>query len=104
MEIFKNFNAYYFGQFINGKRLGFGKYIMNNKNANYKYEGEVDNIHATGYGRYVNNETGIRYEGEWKNSLKNGIGIETYKNNIYKGSFLNGKRILVNPEISKLKY
>ena len=92
MEIFKNFNAYYFGQFINGKRLGFGKYIMNNKNANYKYEGEVDNIHATGYGRYVNNETGIRYEGEWKNSLKNGIGIETYKNNIYKGSFLNGKR------------
>ena len=92
MEIFKNFNAYYFGQFINGKRLGFGKYIMNNKNANYKYEGEVDDIHATGYGRYVNNETGIRYEGEWKNSLKNGIGIETYKNNIYKGSFLNGKR------------
>jgi len=92
MEIFKNFNSYFFGQFINGKHLGFCKYIMNNKNANYKYEGEVDNIHATGYGRYLNNETGISYEGEWKNSLKNGIGIESYKNNIYKGSFMNGKR------------
>ena len=92
MEIFKKFNSFFFGQFINGKRVGFGKYIIKNRNTNYIYKGEVEDIYANGYGLYLNNDTSVKYEGEWKNSLKNGIGIETYKNNLYQGNFLNGKR------------
>ena len=92
LEIFKNSNSFYSGLFINGKHMGFCKYIINNKKTSYKYEGEVEDTVASGYGLYSNKETGIKYEGEWKNSLKNGIGIENYKNNVYKGNFMNGKR------------
>ena len=92
MDIFKNSNSYFFGQFINGKRSGIGKYIINNSNYNYKYEGEIDGPYANGYGRFINNEISMKYEGEWKNSLKDGIGIESYKQNFYQGDFVNGKR------------
>ena len=53
---------------------------------------EVEGINANRYGYYINNENKFKYEGEWKNLLKNGIGIEICKNNIYQGEFLNGKR------------
>jgi len=92
LEIFKNSNSFYSGLFVNGKHMGFCKYIINNQKLSYKYEGEVEDIHASGYGLYINKETEIKYEGEWKNSLKNGIGIEKYKNNVYKGNFVNGRR------------
>ena len=92
LEIFKNANAYYFGQFIKGKRFGYCKYTINNKNNNYIYKGEVDGIYANGYGHLINYETNLKYEGEWKNSLKDGIGIETYQKNYYQGDFKNGKR------------
>ena len=92
LEIFKNFNSYFFGQFINGKRWGFGKYVINNENNNYIYKGEINGPYANGYGILINNEILMKYEGDWKNSLKDGIGIETYKNNFYQGEFVNGKR------------
>lgn len=92
LDIFKTFNSYYFGQFVNGKRVGIAKYTINYKNSNYKYEGEIEGFHASGYGRYINYETNLKYEGEWKNSLKDGIGIEEYNNNLYQGNFLKGKR------------
>ena len=92
LEIFKNFNSYFFGQFINGKRWGFGKYVINNENNNYIYKGEINGPYANGYGIFINNEILMKYEGDWKNSLKDGIGIETYKNNFYQGEFVNGKR------------
>ena len=92
LEIFKNFNSFFFGQFINGKRWGFGKYVINNENNNYIYKGEINGPYANGYGILINNEILMKYEGDWKNSLKDGIGIETYKNNFYQGEFVNGKR------------
>ena len=92
LELFKTTNAFFFGQFINGKRSGYGKYIINNQNHNYKYEGEIDGPYASGYGCFLNNEILMKYEGEWKNSLKDGIGIESYKKNYYQGEFVNGKR------------
>ena len=92
LEIFKTTNAFFFGQFINGKRSGLGKYVINNQNHNYKYEGEIDGPYVRGYGCFLNNEILMKYEGEWKNSLKDGIGIESYKKNYYQGEFVNGKR------------
>ena len=92
LEIFKNSNAYFFGQFNNNIRNGFCNYKINNKNQNYIFQGEVNGINATGYGIYINKETNIKYEGEFNNSMKNGIGIETYKKNFYQGNFVNGKR------------
>ena len=92
LDIFKSFNSYFFGQFINGKRCGLGKYSINNQNHNYIYKGEINGAYANGYGQFINNEILMNYEGEWKNSLKDGIGIETYKKNFYQGEFVNGKR------------
>ena len=92
LDIFKNLNAYFFGQFNNNIRNGFCKYKISNENQNYVFQGEVYGIHAKGYGIYINKETNIKYEGEFNNSLKNGIGIETYKKNFYQGNFVNGKR------------
>ena len=92
LDIFKSFNSYFFGQFINGKRCGFGKYSITNQNNNYIYTGEINGPYANGYGIFINNEILMKYEGQWKNSLKHGIGIETYKKNFYQGEFVNGKR------------
>ena len=91
LELFKNSNSYFFGRFINGKRRGLGKYTRDSNN--YSYSGEVDDIYAYGYGIFINKYVGKEYEGEWKESKKNGIGIEKYINNTYyKGEFSNGKR------------
>ena len=65
---------------------------INNHNEKYIYQGEINDIYAKGYGIYINYQTGVKYEGEWKNSMKNGIGIEIYNTNFYQGSFVNGKR------------
>ena len=92
LEVFEDSNSYYFGKFINDRRIEICKYVINNENQKYHYLGEVNDIHARGYGIYINDETGVKYEGEWKNSMKNGIGIEIYKNNFYQGNFVNGKR------------
>lgn len=92
LEIFKKFNSYFFGQFINNKRCGYCKYIINNKSQNYKYEGEALGLYAQGYGLYTNDETTTIYEGEWDKSLKHGFGTEHFKNNYYEGNFKNGKR------------
>jgi hypothetical protein len=56
-----------------------------------EYEGEFKNGLREGYGKYIY-EDGSFYIGEWKNGLKNGKGIIYYKNYTikYEGNFLNG--------------
>ena len=62
-----------------------------------KYEGELVNNMREGKGKlyYINNEKymGKIYIGEWKNDLRNGKGVETWKSgNRFVGDFINDKR------------
>ena len=103
----------YYGEFKNGKREGYGKYIwengeyyigqwlndkkhgkgiLYNTNRNIKYDGDFVNDKFEGYGKYIY-ENGNYYIGKWLNNKMHGKGIEYYKNgNIkYEGDFVNGK-------------
>ena len=62
-----------------------------------KYEGELVNNMREGKGKlyYIDNEKhkGKIYTGEWKNDLRNGKGVETWKSgNRFVGDFINDKR------------
>ena len=62
-----------------------------------KYEGELVNNMREGKGKlyYINNEKymGKIYIGEWKNDLRNGKGVETWKDGErFVGNFKNDKR------------
>ena len=59
--IYKNGDQYY-GNFKNGKRCGWGKYIS----YDYKYEGEWRSDMMHGYGQYINNNGEVK-NGHWKN-------------------------------------
>ena len=79
----------YKGEFVNGKRQGFGICLFSNKE---KYEGiwKDDLMHSIGKYTYNN---GCTYSGDFRNGVAEGIGTYTYKNNdIYKGHFLNNKK------------
>ena len=103
----------YYGEFKNGKREGYGKYIwengeyyigqwlndkkhgkgiLYNTNRNIKYDGDFVNDKFEGYGKYIY-ENGNYYIGKWLNNKMHGKGIVYYKNgNIkYEGDFVNGK-------------
>ena len=93
LEIFENTKAKYFGIFRNGKRIDAGQFSINNDLEEYYYKGQIEGIYAFGYGWSENKKNGTYYEGKWKNSMKNGYGIEIYKDNSeYRGTFLNGKK------------
>ena len=93
LEIFEETKSKYFGIFRNGKRITAGHFLMNNDLKEYYYTGEINGIYAWGYGWFENLKKYNYYEGNWKNSMKNGIGIEYYEDNSeYKGTFLNGKK------------
>lgn len=93
MEIFANSCSKYFGNFKNGKRIDFGLFYMKNKYKEYFYNGCIKGIYAYGYGWFIDNKNNRTYEGMWKNSMKNGCGIEISEDkSIYRGLFLNGQK------------
>ena len=93
LELFKETNSKYFGIFKNGKRVQAGKFSTNNENKEYFYKGYIKGIYAYGYGLFSDLRNQTSYEGMWNNSMKNGYGIEIYKDNSeYMGTFYNGKK------------
>ncbi len=65
--------------------------IEKKKYDNGSYEGEFYNGKRHGYGRYVYN-SGHEYEGEWADGVIHGVGKYKYNNGEYIGFFANGKR------------
>lgn len=93
LEIYPDINARYFGGFKNGKKNGFCRYSIYNSEKSCYYFGEVSNNKIIGFGYYENCKNGTKYEGEWRNSSRNGYGIEYYDDgSIYKGQFYNGRK------------
>ena len=93
LEHFNDTNSNYFGIFKNGKRVQAGKFVMKNDNKNYYYKGQIKGIYASGYGWFYDSKNLNSYEGQWINSMKNGYGLETCKDNSeYVGTFYNGKK------------
>ena len=93
LEIYLEINARYFGGFKYGKKNGLCKFSINNKEKSYYYFGEVINNRIEGFGYCNNSKNGTKYEGEWKNSLRNGYGIEYYEDgSFYQGQFSNGTK------------
>lgn len=89
-KVFKYDNGdLYKGEFVDGKKNGFGIYIFSGKE---KYEGLWKDDKMHGIGKYTYRDGSI-YTGEFKYGLKNGLGKLTYPNNdIYKGYFLDNKK------------
>ena len=93
LEIYSDINARYFGGFKNGKKNGYCRYSIYNIEKSYYYFGEVLDNKISGFGYFENCKNGTKYEGEWKNSLRNGFGIENYDDgSFYKGHFMNGTK------------
>ena len=80
----------YEGQWVDGKRCGFGRLIQENGNM---YEGCWKSDLANGYGVFTNLQ-GYRYEGNWLDDCQEGIGIETWEasKQKYVGNFSNSKK------------
>lgn len=102
----------YVGEWLNGKRDGFGivtwddgakfiGYFLNDlanglgkqlHKGGEVYFGEWVNDRASGLGYYTNTRNS-RYEGEWKNDKHNGFGRQVQlKGSVYTGEFLNGMK------------
>ena len=93
LEIFTDTNSKYFGIFRNGQRIDAGRFATNNDFKEYYYNGQIKGIYAWGYGWFIDSRNLTSYEGMWKNSMKNGYGIEIYADKSeYRGTFLNGKK------------
>ena len=93
LEIFGDTKAKYFGIFRNGKRTDAGQFTICNEYKDYYYYGQIKGIYAWEYGWFEDRKNFTFYEGMWKNSMKNGIGIENYADKSeYKGNFVNGKK------------
>ena len=92
LEIYPDINARFFGYFKNGEKTGFCRFSIYNIENSFYFFGQALNNKISGYGYYENNKKGVKYEGQWKNSTRNGYGIEHYEEgSIYIGTFLNGK-------------
>ena len=93
LEIYPDINARFFGYFKNGEKTGFCRFSIYNIENSFYFFGQALNNKISGYGYYENNKKGVKYEGQWKNSTRNGYGIEHYEEgSIYIGTFLNGKK------------
>ena len=93
LEIFGDTKAKYFGIFRNGKRTDAGQFTICNEYKDYYYYGQIKGIYAWEYGWFEDRKNFTFYEGMWKNSMKNGIGIENYADKSeYRGDFVNGKK------------
>ena len=78
------------GEYLDDNANGFG--VMNHKGGSY-YEGEWRDNKAHGKGKYVfENESSV-YIGDFSQDLKEGKGIQTYKDgSSYEGDFSKGMK------------
>lgn len=86
--------SFYKGQWLNGKRTGYG--IMdygNGPSLGLRYEGNWKDDIRSGNGKLFNRGgTQLIYEGQWENNQYNGIGKMFMENgSIYEGEFKSGK-------------
>ncbi|CAG5133804.1 unnamed protein product, partial [Candidula unifasciata] len=83
----------YEGNYLYGKRDGYGVYRFRNKLAkNARYLGEYSQGKKQGFGKFIYPD-GSKYEGFWVNDLKDGTGKYYYTNgDIYEGDWSKGLR------------
>lgn len=79
-------NKLYEGDFIMGKKSGFGRLLSNCEDV---YSGGWLNNKRSGYGTLKTKDT--KYEGEWKNDFIDGEGKMTTSSYIYNGSWLESE-------------
>ena len=84
---YKN-GSHYQGFWLNDMRHGVGSIEYSNKD---KYTGNFIKNKKDGAGKYFFCSHNYEYNGFWKNNMKNGRGIETFKDGKYIGSWENGK-------------
>lgn len=83
-------SSQYIGDFLNGKKNGYGK--LYNKNDNTIYEGTFLNDERSGEGVEYIEGTSYEYKGSWLNNKKNGYGEIIYNDGTkYVGNFENGE-------------
>lgn len=93
LEIFSDSEARYFGRYRNGRRVDYGRFIINNETKSYIFNGEVNGVYAEGYGYLEDKIKHSKYYGMFRDSRKDGYGVEHYKDkSAYKGTFLCGKK------------
>ena len=82
---------YYIGQMENGKHIGKG--IIYYKNGKILYEGDFINGKREGFGKFID-KNGDWYIGQWLNGQKHGEGKIYYSNGnlLYEGDFVKGKK------------
>jgi radial spoke head protein 1 len=80
----------YDGNFVEGKRTGYGVYTYANGD---KYEGDWIDNQKDGIGKLFYTETG-EYFGRFENGKRHGEGVFTYKKNkdVFSGSWKYGKK------------
>lgn len=80
----------YEGQWDRDQKEGFGRFVLFNGDF---YEGYIKNNEYTGQGMFIDYESKVVSEGEFKEGLLNGKGTEEYPDgNIYKGMFTDGSK------------
>ena len=90
LEIYPDINARCFAEYKDGKKNGLCRFSIMNVDTSYCYFGEARDNKINGFGYFENCQNGTKYKGEWKNSLRNGYGIENYDDgSFYEGEFLN---------------
>ena len=87
-EIFGAGNSHYEGEFVQGRKEGFGVYYWNKREF---YSGVFKNNKMEGNGEYYSKE--FTYKGSFKDGKKHGSGIldNHDKGWKYEGNFDNGK-------------
>jgi len=87
--LYTSIGDHYIGEFINGKKEGYGTIIYNNGT---KYEGYFKNDKHDGFGKLIQLD-GEMFVGEWKEGKINGNGIRQHINgDKYIGNYTNNIR------------
>ena len=95
----------YRGQYVNGKKCGYGVYTFVNGNQSLRrqqqrwngpagdlYNGEFNDDEMHGYGLYTFSHEG-HYEGQWVMGVYEGVGTETFAlGSTYHGQYREGSR------------
>ncbi len=91
-EVTLNGRYHYKGEFLNGRRNGFGVMdILHSQFKGDKYVGEFKDGKFNGQGTYIH-ANGNKYVGEYKDDNKNGQGTYTWTDgDKYVGQFKDGK-------------